>query len=92
MPGEFIPITFFLMAGMVGLAFSPLGRAIARRLGGENPRDVRALQEEVDVLRQDLADTRAELLHQLENAQGRLDFAERLLAEARQRQALPGPR
>ncbi len=92
MPGEFIPITFFLVMGVVGFTFTPLGRAMARRLGGENPADVKALQEEVENLRQDLADTRAELLRQLEDAQGRLDFAERMLAEVRQKPALPGPR
>jgi hypothetical protein len=92
MPGEFIPITFFLMAGLVGLSFSPLGRALSRRLGGESHADVKSLQDEVDVLRQDLADTRAEMLRQLEDAHGRLDFAERMLSEARQKPALPGER
>jgi len=89
-PGEFIPITFFLVVGLVGFTFTPLGRALARRLSGDHPADVRALQDEVDGLRQDLADTRAEILHQLEDTQNRLDFAERMLAEARQKQALPG--
>lgn len=77
---------------MVGFTFTPLGRALARRLGGDNPADVRALQEEVEGLRQDLADTRAEMLRQLEDAHSRLDFAERMLAEARQKPALPGGR
>jgi cell division FtsZ-interacting protein ZapD len=76
--------------GVVGFTFTPLGRALARRLGGEHPADVKALQDEVDALRQDLADTRAELLHQLEDAHNRLDFAERMLAEVRQKPALPG--
>lgn len=92
MPGEFIPITFFLMAGLVGFSFTPIGRAFARRMGGESHADVKSLQEEVDLLRQDLADTRAELLRQLEDTQSRLDFAERMLAEARQKPALPGGR
>jgi hypothetical protein len=78
--------------GVVGFSFTPLGRALARRLGGENPADVRALREEVDTLRQDLADTRAEMLRQLEDAHGRLDFAERLLAQVKERGALPGAR
>jgi hypothetical protein len=75
--------------GAVGITYSPLGRALARRLGGENPADVKALQEEVDLLRQDLSDTRVELLRQLEDAHSRLDFAERVLADARQKPGLP---
>lgn len=71
------------MGGLVGVAYSPIGRAIARRLGGEPPADARALQEEVETLRQELADVRHELLGQLEDAHGRLDFAERMLAQGK---------
>ena len=92
MPGELIPISLFIMGGLVGIAFSPIGRAISRRLGGEDPAEVKALQDEVEVLRQELADTRREMLAQLEDAHSRLDFAERVLADARQKPALPGER
>jgi hypothetical protein len=77
------------MAGLVGFTFSPIGRAIARRLGGENPAEVKALQDEVESLRQELADVRAEVLQQVEDAHNRLDFAERLLAQGKTQGQLP---
>ena len=67
----------------VGLAFSPLARALGNRImhgrmpapggGGEDPR--------VDDLTDELATTR----RQMDELQERVDFAERLLAQARER-------
>jgi len=68
----------------VGLAFSPLARALGNRImhgrmpapgggGGEDPR--------VDDLMDELATTR----RQMDELQERVDFAERLLAQARER-------
>jgi hypothetical protein len=81
---------FFVVAGAVGMSYSPLGRAIARRIGGEPPADVKALREEVDALRAELADAVERQAAQLEEAHSRLDFAERMLAQVRERGALPG--
>jgi hypothetical protein len=89
MPGELIPISLFIMGGLVGIAFSPIGRAISRRLGGEDPVEVKALQEEIELLRQDVAEMRADVLHQLEDTHSRLDFAERVIAQSRAKDALP---
>jgi hypothetical protein len=89
MPSEMIPIVLFLVMGMVGVSFSPLGRALSRRLGGADPGDVaevEALRGEVAKLREELRDVRGELAEATE----RLDFAERLLAQIRQKNALPG--
>jgi hypothetical protein len=67
----------------VGIAFSPLARALGNRImhgrmpapggGGEDPR--------VDDLMDELAATR----RQMDELQERVDFAERLLAQARER-------
>jgi chromosome segregation ATPase len=78
------------MMGAVGVSFSPLGRAIARRIGGEErqsgtPADVVA---ELEGLREEIATLRQEL----DEVHNRLDFAERVLAQAKTRDALPGGR
>ncbi len=74
-----IPIVLFIMIGLIPISFSPIGRALARRIGGESEgrqdaADIEALQGEV-----------AQLQQQLDEVQNRLDFAERLLAQARER-------
>jgi len=84
-----IPIVLFLVMGAVGVSFSPLGRALARRAGGADPGDAR----EVDALRTEVAELREELREvrgELAEASERLDFAERMLAQVRQKNALPG--
>lgn len=75
-----IPMFLFLVAGVVGVSFSPLGRALAHRLAGTKslPEDVAAISE-VEELRADVGAVRK----QLEDVQERLDFVERLLAQAR---------
>ena len=91
MPGELIPIILFLMMGAVGVSFSPLGRAIGRRLGGADA----GAGGEIASLRGEVADLHAEIdelrgrLGQVDEIQERLDFAERMLAQAR-KGALPG--
>ena len=69
-----------LVFGFVRILTSPIGRAIAERLrGAPTPAQDPALAVEVDTLRTRLAEV-----------EERLDFAERLLASARQADQLPG--
>jgi hypothetical protein len=78
--GELIPIVLFLVMGAVGVSFSPVGRAVARRLGGDKGEQAEgAVLAEVDALREEMQQLRGELSEVHE----RLDFAERLLAQAR---------
>jgi hypothetical protein len=92
-PRELIPIVMFNVAGIVLLAFSPIGRAIARRIGGAS-----ADADEPAALREEVADLRHELdqvhsrMAQLDQVQERLDFAERVMAQGKDRGALPGAR
>jgi F0F1-type ATP synthase membrane subunit b/b' len=69
-----------LVFGIVKILTGPIGRAIADRLrGAPPPAQDPALSVEVDTLRTRLAEV-----------EERLDFAERLLASARQADQLPG--
>lgn len=98
MSGAMVPIVLFIIIGIValpvGLAYSPLGAALARRLtGGKDApleAEVEALRAEVDALRGELLDQRSELSAQIEEVNGRVDFTERLLAQSKDRGALPG--
>jgi flagellin-like hook-associated protein FlgL len=78
-PEIFVPGILFGGGALVGISYSPIGRAIARRIGGKEEAAEGAVLAEVDALREDLAAVRAEL----GEVQERLDFAERLLAQAR---------
>jgi len=72
---------------VLGVAFSPIGRAFAHRImHGRAPRQLETADPRVD----DLTTEVASLRDQLESAHERLDFAERLLAQARERGQL-GP-
>ena len=75
------------MLGAVGMSFSPLGRALARRVAGETltPEETPTLAE-VEELREELGSVR----HQLDEVHERLDFAERLLAQVRAKELGPG--
>lgn len=78
--GFVIPMFMFLVAGVVGVSFSPLGKALARRLAGEKATLEEApILAEVDALREELHGLRQEL----GEVQERVDFAERLLAQVR---------
>lgn len=84
------------MTGVIGFSFTPIGRAIARRLGGGGPdgettRELRALQSEVDELRGEVETMRGRM-GEMDELHGRLEFAERLLAQVKEKSALPGPR
>ncbi len=83
--GPEIPMSiFFLAIAAIFVLRGPFGRALADRLAGRSgidDREVRELRGEVDDLR-----------HQLTEVQERLDFAERLLAQHREAERLPGAR
>jgi hypothetical protein len=76
-----------------GVAVLTLVKAFARRIAGGSDRaatgEVQALREEVDHLRAEL-DGVHDRLAQVDEMQGRLDFAERMLAQAKVKGALPG--
>jgi len=76
---ENVIIAVVLMAGLVKIFRGPLGDALASRIRGGVPDVDPALAAEMDHLRGRLADV-----------EERLDFAERLLAQAREADQLPG--
>jgi hypothetical protein len=81
-----IPIFLFAVMGAVGVSFSPIGRALARRVGGDKGEQAEgAALAEVDALREDVQALRGEV----GEMQERLDFAERLLAQVRTQGKLP---
>jgi len=73
--GVLIPVLAVFFAGMVALSRTAIGKALARRIGGEEgvpavlEGELRELRSEVDALRGELMET-----------QERLDFTERQLA------------
>ena len=77
--------------GLVAIAFSPIGRAIARRIGGE-PKSPDQVGGEVAAEVEALRDEVGALRNQLDEVHNRLDFAERMLAQAKAKEALPGGR
>lgn len=80
--GPEILVPFFIFGGgaLVAISFSPIGKAFARRLGGGKDEAAEsAALAEVDALREELQALRGEV----GDVQERLDFAERLLAQAR---------
>ena len=93
MPVELVvrDIITSIITGVVvlGVAFSPIGRAFAERIiHGRVPR---ALPPADDPRVDDLIEAMGTLRDQLESTQERLDFAERLLAQAREKgQIAPG--
>jgi hypothetical protein len=69
------------------MSYSPLGRALARRVAGEKPTpEETPTLAEVEELRDELGSVR----HQLGEVQERVDFAERLLAQVRAKELGPG--
>jgi Tfp pilus assembly protein PilO len=85
-------IFIFGGAALVGLGFSPIGRAIADRIRGRDPggsEDLRAtLARQRDEMDGELEQVRREVAELAE----RLDFAERLLAKTHDVERLAPPR
>lgn len=78
--GQDVIVAVALAIAMVKIFRGPIGAAIAERVrGGSAPAEDPALAAEVDQLRGRLAEV-----------EERLDFAERLLARAREADQLPG--
>lgn len=89
MPGEMVPIfgmitgiitTAAFFWGIVKLAQSPIGEALARRIQGRHGGSDPEVLAEVSLLR----DQVEALQNQLYEAQERIDFTERLLARGRE--------
>ncbi|MEO8451974.1 MAG: hypothetical protein ABI647_19440 [Gemmatimonadota bacterium] len=91
-PNDLVPLlgmaTGMLSVVVIGIAVvkvaqSSIGQALARRIGGRGASDADsdALRTEVAELR----DTVGDLQHRLVEAEERLDFSERLLAQGRPR-------
>lgn len=75
-----VPFMIFGFGSLVAISYSPIGRAFARRIGGGRDEAAEsAALAEVDALRSELQALRGEV----GEVQERLDFAERLLAKAR---------
>jgi hypothetical protein len=87
---DLVPIVFFAMVAFVGVSFSPLGRAFARRFSGEAGalEGARRDAAELEALQGEVADLRREL----DEVQNRLDFTERMLAQAKERGQLGAPK
>lgn len=73
--GVLIPVLGVFFIGMIGLSRTVIGKALARRIGGEEgipaalESELREMRSEIDALRGELLET-----------QERLDFTERQLA------------
>lgn len=80
-----IPISFFVMTGLVFISRSEIGRAIAHAIRVNSGGDDEGLRAELAALRGDMESVR----HELSETQERLDFAERMLAQQRTPEQLP---
>jgi hypothetical protein len=78
-----IPIIVMGFGGLISFSYTPLGRALAKRIGGQagNPE----LEGRVGQLEADLDAVR----HELEASHERIDFAERALAQVKEQRQLP---
>jgi cell division protein FtsB len=107
-PGEFAAYVFTAVAGLGALGvLTAIARRIAgpysrRGIGPETvlgvhmasggaKRELEELRDEVDQLRAEVAELRSRSA-ELDDVHNRLDFAERMLAQVKERNALPGPR
>ena len=90
---DFLIMIASFTAGISTLAFAI---AAAKRFSdGGSTRALREMQEEIELLRGEMDRLRGDLEHpsrppELDDIQNRLDFAERLLAQIKPRNALPG--
>jgi hypothetical protein len=105
-PGEFAAYVFTAVAGLGALGVltaiarriaGPFARSnvpgmvIGAHLAGGGKQAIEELRDEVDQLRAEVAELRSRSA-ELDDVQNRLDFAERMLAQVREKNALPGGR
>lgn len=79
MIGVMIPVLAVFFAGLVALSRTAIGKALARRIGGDagvhlDDHRLAVLEDDMERMRQELMET-----------QERLDFAERLLSDPARR-------
>jgi Tfp pilus assembly protein PilO len=81
------------MVALVGVSILTLAKAFAKRIAGGSAgsREIEALRDEVAQLRAEVDDIRAQL-PDVDEIQNRLDFAERLLGQVRERGLLSAPK
>ncbi|HXJ78009.1 MAG TPA: hypothetical protein VMS64_04925 [Candidatus Methylomirabilis sp.] len=79
--------------GSAGATVLTLARAYAKRIAGSAPgsKEIEALRDEVAQLTAEVDDLRGRL-GPMDEIQNRLDFAERLLAQAKERGLLNAPK
>lgn len=92
-PWESLPpqvVVLVLLALIAGttIVLWPLVRAIARRIEGRGGKETAHLQDEIDQLRERVAELEATQTSMAE-LEERLDFAERLLTRSRESAGLP---
>jgi hypothetical protein len=89
-PDAIVAVVVFAGAGSVLLT---LAKGVARRIAGGAPdsRDVEGLREEIAQLRADV-DALHGRVEPMDEIQNRLDFAERLLAQVKERGLLNPPK
>lgn len=78
-----IPLIVLGSTGLIAFSFTPLGRAIAKRIGGGSGSpdvDLRLAQLEGDL---------DAVRHELAESQERIDFAERALGQVKEQRQLP---
>jgi len=86
-------IGFLAMIVLVGVSVLTLAKAFAKRIAGgaAGAKEIEALRDEVAQLRAEVDDVRAQLPN-VDEIQSRLDFAERLLGQVRERGLLNAPK
>jgi hypothetical protein len=82
-----------VVLAIAGGVVIPIGLAFAKRIargggGAAMEREVLAMRDELDQLRAEVDSVHGRL-EQVDEIQGRLDFAERMLAQVKDRPALP---
>jgi hypothetical protein len=80
-------LVMFIVTGIPGMfmLLQPVFKALGKRLEGTRAADV----EELETLRSEVAELRA-LPERVQELEERLDFAERMLAQQREHDRLPG--
>jgi hypothetical protein len=89
-PEAIVGVVFFAGAGTVALT---LARAFAKRIAGGavGAKEIEALRDEVAQLRAEVDDLHGRVAP-VDEIQNRLDFAERLLAQVKERGPLSAPK